>query len=531
MEKKKGIEGYNFISENKVKENKNKKNRKATKPNKKKTVSFKRVVVGFLTVLFFSAVFSLLLFSSAVYAYKEKYTDRAMFGTKLLGEDMGGKTKEEIQKILEKKLSQINFTFTVDDQVITVKPEKAGITFETGNTAGKAFSVGKNGTWYRPWMHAAASLIYRVNPSWGESLDRDVRENLSMKYKIDDKKLAEFTRNLSTKFNIESKNAGLVMKGTDVQVIPAVAGRKIVADSVKMQVAEALKSVRTSTIKIDVEKVNPDIIEEDTKEAITGAKKMIELPVVYQYDGKKFVPDKTTIASWVVFNTKKEGKKSRLVPKIDVNRAYSYVYDIASKINIPAINKKVTIENGGKQKVTREGKNGLAVDIDRVVQTTASSLSSGKGVDLVLPTYIVKYKTQINNIIVANWAKYIEINISTQRMTAYASGGKVVGTWAVTTGKNGTATPTGTFLVVGKSAVTRMTGGTPGYDYYDLPNVHWVTWFRGGGYSIHEAYWRSSFGGQDYKWNGSHGCVNATYSTADFIYHWAPVGTPVVVHY
>jgi lipoprotein-anchoring transpeptidase ErfK/SrfK len=76
-----------------------------------------------------------------------------------------------------------------------------------------------------------------------------------------------------------------------------------------------------------------------------------------------------------------------------------------------------------------------------------------------------------------------------------------------------------------------MSGGTPGVDYYNLPGVHWVTWFKGGGYSIHEAYWRSSFGGQDYLWNGSHGCVNSPYAVAQFIFDWAPVGTPVIVHY
>ncbi len=52
-----------------------------------------------------------------------------------------------------------------------------------------------------------------------------------------------------------------------------------------------------------------------------------------------------------------------------------------------------------------------------------------------------------------------------------------------------------------------------------------------GNYGLHDASWRNGvFGGQDYLYNGSHGCVNLPEATAAFIYNWADVGTPVWIH-
>jgi lipoprotein-anchoring transpeptidase ErfK/SrfK len=65
-----------------------------------------------------------------------------------------------------------------------------------------------------------------------------------------------------------------------------------------------------------------------------------------------------------------------------------------------------------------------------------------------------------------------------------------------------------------------MTG--PGYN---LPNVPWVMYFAGAN-AIHGAYWHNNFGRPM-----SHGCVNMRISEAQWLYNWASIGTPVVVHY
>jgi lipoprotein-anchoring transpeptidase ErfK/SrfK len=195
--------------------------------------------------------------------------------------------------------------------------------------------------------------------------------------------------------------------------------------------------------------------------------------------------------------------------------------------------------------VEQEGKDGLAVDVDQAAVYTATNLSAKKSVDLELPTYAVKAKTQVNSIIVADWSKYIEINLSTQTMIAYTAGGVVVNSWSITSGASskGYATPTGTFLIRNKSGEGGIPGSSGGGVCMPNPpsktslcGINYVSYFTGQGHAIHEAWWRSpgaanDFGNPNYRWNGSHGCINATFSAAQFIFYWAPIGTPVIIHY
>ncbi|MGI6170100.1 MAG: L,D-transpeptidase [Butyricicoccus sp.] len=51
------------------------------------------------------------------------------------------------------------------------------------------------------------------------------------------------------------------------------------------------------------------------------------------------------------------------------------------------------------------------------------------------------------------------------------------------------------------------------------------------GVGLHDATWRSTFGGSYYLGSGSHGCVNMPLSTAKFIFNNFADGTPVIVHY
>lgn len=119
--------------------------------------------------------------------------------------------------------------------------------------------------------------------------------------------------------------------------------------------------------------------------------------------------------------------------------------------------------------------------------------------------------------------KWIDINVSNQTITAY-EGSVPVKTVVVSTGLPRTPTVLGTYKILTKYPAVRMTGGTPGIDYYDLPNVPFTMFFFRG-YAIHGTYWHNNFGRPM-----SHGCVNLPTNEAKWFYEWAPIGTPVVSH-
>jgi hypothetical protein len=116
-------------------------------------------------------------------------------------------------------------------------------------------------------------------------------------------------------------------------------------------------------------------------------------------------------------------------------------------------------------------------------------------------------------------SKWIDVNLSRQRLTAYV-GNRAVYSTLVSTGTSAHPTPTGTFRILDKLRYKSMTG--PGYY---LPNVPYTMHFRGG-YAIHGTYWHHNFGHVM-----SHGCVNLPTSAAAWVYYWAPVGTRVYIHY
>lgn len=138
---------------------------------------------------------------------------------------------------------------------------------------------------------------------------------------------------------------------------------------------------------------------------------------------------------------------------------------------------------------------------------------------------------------VMSGVKWIDVNLSVQVLTCFENTlhepDEGVFTWQshpvfstlVSTGKPGYETPVGTFPVYWKDPLVDMSATPEAAEFYYVPNVPWVLWFIGG-YSIHGTYWHSDFGRVR-----SHGCVNAPVAAAQWIYNWAPVGTPVVVHY
>lgn len=116
---------------------------------------------------------------------------------------------------------------------------------------------------------------------------------------------------------------------------------------------------------------------------------------------------------------------------------------------------------------------------------------------------------------------YIEVSISNQELKYYEFNEVVFSSPVVTGINNGT--PLGSFSVLYKTTNTELKGK----DYTSFV-YYWMA-FKGSNYGIHDATWRSTFGGQIYRYNGSHGCVNMPYSKIAELFYMVDVGTPVYI--
>lgn len=121
-----------------------------------------------------------------------------------------------------------------------------------------------------------------------------------------------------------------------------------------------------------------------------------------------------------------------------------------------------------------------------------------------------------------NYKRYVLVDISSQNVKYYVKG-KVKFSSPVVTGGPGNRTPTGRFRLHSKSRNTTLSGTG-----YSTRVGYWMP-FIGQSYGLHDATWRSQFGGAIYKYNGSHGCVNMPRGKAAKLYKMVPNGTRVIV--
>lgn len=484
---------------------------------------YKKVIIYFSVFVGFFFISSLLL--PAVFEYFHK--DKVLPGVYVLGEQMGGRSEGELKQDVRTKLEDNRFIFKVGEKEKTAEFYEMGLGIDYLQLSTEAFQAGREGDIIKNFQTRYKSFAYWLSPRYSAKYLTKIGVNVD--YSIDGVKLDKFVQGLSKEMNVSEKNAGIVIKGSDVEVIPAQYGAKIITDSLEQQIAQSITKLRDGdkmVLGISTEQVMPAIKEQGLKDTINKAKKMVDADISFVYNDKTYALKKEEKASWIIF----EETGNILSPKMDRKKVEGYFTTLAKGINIAAQPKKIRVENGTKELVQEEGKDGLAVDIKQNTDLFIPKAENGESATIGIITRIVKADVKTERVLVADWKRYIDIDLKTQKMTAYENKAPVFSD-AITSGKNGYGTPVGTFLIYSKTRSQTMKGGVPGTaDYYNLPNVQYISWFNGA-IAIHQAWWRSSFGGADYVWNGSHGCINATLASSMYIYNWAPVGTPVVVHY
>ncbi|MBO4292766.1 MAG: L,D-transpeptidase [Lachnospiraceae bacterium] len=120
---------------------------------------------------------------------------------------------------------------------------------------------------------------------------------------------------------------------------------------------------------------------------------------------------------------------------------------------------------------------------------------------------------------------YIEVDMTEQKIYFYMNYKLAISSDVVTGNlKTRHGTPSGVYAIQKKITDTKLTG--PGYSSHV---DYWMPFVRSIG--LHDANWRDEFGGEIYKRNGSHGCVNLPDETAVFLYENAEIGTPVILYY
>lgn len=119
---------------------------------------------------------------------------------------------------------------------------------------------------------------------------------------------------------------------------------------------------------------------------------------------------------------------------------------------------------------------------------------------------------------------FVEVDISSQIVNLFKDNELIMTTPCVTGHATKHSTRIGYFSIQYKQKDTYLRG--PGYSSYVN---YWMPF--DGGIGLHDAdRWRSTYGGDIYITNGSHGCVNMPHDAAETVFNTVSSGTRVLVH-
>lgn len=122
---------------------------------------------------------------------------------------------------------------------------------------------------------------------------------------------------------------------------------------------------------------------------------------------------------------------------------------------------------------------------------------------------------------------YVEADLSNQHLYLYSKGELVFETDFVSGAMNATpdcVSPAGVFDITYKTTNAVLRGGD-----YEQYVYYWMPFF--GNYGMHDATWRTEFGGSIFLEEGSHGCLNLPLDSAATIYNYMYEGYPVICYY
>lgn len=244
------------------------------------------------------------------------------------------------------------------------------------------------------------------------------------------------------------------------------------------------------------------------------------MSVTYQLPNNQTeVLDGLTIATWV------NGSQG-LTVSVDAAKVADYVQGLRNKYDTPAGTQTWQSADGTAKSIKTDY--GWHIDQAKETEALIANIQSLQSV-----TREPVYASRAAQTEMPQWGKtFVEIDLSSQHVYFYQDGNCVWDSKCVT----GTATdpdratPTGVFALKYKQRDRVLRGRIDpktGKPSYESPVAYWMPF--NGNIGLHDANWRSSFGGNIYLKSGSHGCINLPPKNAKTLYELITPGTVIVV--
>ena len=446
-------------------------------------------------------------------SFNAAFLGRFLPGVSVASVPIGGLTRPEAQKLLQSRIQGYQLHFSVGTTSYNLPPAQVGVSYDVGTTLDQAYLVGRSGQFTTP-------LAILTSERSG---------HLAYSYSVNTVTEQAFIQKIVAASGQAPVDAAIVVTNGQPTVQPDKKGLALSPDSVQQVLDTLTATVNTQSLHLNPTVQTARITAADTTPAIAETKQLLATPITITYQGKSFVPTAAQMGAWIIYNKSPPSAAPGLTLAVDPNAIKAYLATIAKQINVSAVTQKVNVQNGASS-VYQQGQNGLALNTDSLAASILAAVSAKQALTIEAPTDPVAFQTQYNNSTALAFDQYIEVNLSQQHLWVYQNH-QVIFDSPVTSGATGAGFPTATgqFAIYAKETNRHLVGTQYGPRYnYGVFVQYWMPFYQG--FGLHDASWRSSFGGQDYYYGGSHGCINLPLATAAWLFNWSSVGTPVWVH-
>ncbi|MFL0197498.1 L,D-transpeptidase/peptidoglycan binding protein [Clostridium sp. WILCCON 0269] len=429
------------------------------------------------------------------------FMNHLYLGSKINGTDVSGKTVEEIKSQMASELNTYALNIKErGDKKEQIKSGDINLKYKSDEQFKK--------------------FKYEQNPlKWISSIFNTKNSNMTAEISYDKERLAKQIDNLScfTDSNIiQPKEPSFKYVGNAFVVVDQIKGNKVDKNILLKHVTDAISRMDST---IDLESSNCYVTPKYTakSEKVIKARDMlnkyVSSKITYTFGNDKEILDGSAINKWVTVD-------SNFNVSLDKRKVKEYIVSLANTYNTSGKTRSFNTSSGNTISISG-GDYGWQINIDKEVQDLSESIKKGQTI-VKEPSYNQTAVSHTGNDI---GNTYVEIDMTQQHLWFYKNGSLIVDGDVVTGNVSlNTATPEGIYRLEDKQRNTTLKGQD-----YNSPVSFWMPF--NGGIGIHDASWRNVFGGDIYKTNGSHGCVNSPYSLAQAVFDNIHIGTPVVCYY
>ena len=428
------------------------------------------------------------------------YSSRFLSGTEINGMDCSGKTVEEVENNMESQIASYQL-------VLKERGDKSE-TISASQISMEYISDGK-----------IQELKEQQNPfAWFLAFARQQDYTLSATTSYDENALNSAVEALDCfkeENVVQPVDAHLEVQDGQYVIVEETQGTALDSDKVKEAVKNAIDSGETL---LDLDQagcyIEPSVLSTDenlAKQRDEG-NKLLTVTVTIDFSDRQEVIDADVMKDWLTTN--EEGAVD-----LDRTKVREYVQQLQYEYDTFGSSREFTTSSG--QTITVSGGDyGWLIAPNDTTTKIIDTIKSGQS-QTIEPEYTYTgYCRDTNDI----GNTYVEISLDQQHMWFYKDGQLIVETDVVTGCHNkGWDTKTGVYAIMYKERDATLVG-----EGYNSAVSYWMPFYANVG--IHDASWRSSFGGSIYLNNGSHGCVNTPTENAATIYNNIEKGVPVVVY-